>query len=88
MSEPKMPQDFQVRRRCFGHWDIYTSEGRVFCIRGGPSAYIVRHEKDSQTPCAKFKTVQACMGYITDQLMFELIIAEGQDFEVIEKWNV
>ena len=84
-----MPQDFQVIRRNFGHWDIYTSKGRVFCIRGGPSDYFVRHERtDTQKPSARFKAVQACMGYITDQLMFELIIAEGQDFEVIEKWNV
>lgn len=81
-----MPQDFNTVRRNYGHWDIYSGGKRIYRIRGGPNAYVVLPTYDE--PSMKFKTVQACMSYITDQLMFELIVAEGQDFEVIEKWNV
>lgn len=80
---------FNVYYRNFGHWDIWQNDSRIYRIRGGPGAYWVAgdHARASET-IQKFKTVQACMSYICDKLMFELLIAEGQDFTVIEKWNV
>lgn len=85
---------FDVRRRNYGHWDVWAwkspDEGeRIYRIRGGPGAYVVigdhsrRHESIKE-----FKTVQACMSYICDDLMFELIVAENQDFAFIESWNI
>ena len=82
--------NFQVVRRNYGHWDIYELGGsRMFKVRGGPSKYWVSDERDdANIKLVYFKTVGACMSYICDELMFELIIAEGQDFDVIESWNV
>lgn len=83
---------FKVYYRNPGHWDIWDDAGRIFAIRGGPGRYFVRHEGDRHkrisTPNAYFKTVQACMNYICDKLMFELIVAKGQTPTVIESWNV
>lgn len=82
-------QNFQVVYRNYGHWDIWNEKGRIYRIRGGPGKYWVsgehemRHDQDN-----KFKTVQACMSYICDQLMFELIVADGQSPTAIESWNV
>ena len=83
---------FSVVYRNYGHWDIYiTDEGRGFCIRGGPGKYYVRDERPTSAPdypSKSFKTVQACMSYVCDELMFELIVADGQEPQVIESWNV
>jgi len=35
-----------------------------------------------------FSTIMMCMAYICDKLMFELIVADGQNPTIIEKWNV
>lgn len=86
----KEPSSFQVIRRNYGHWDIVSGGSRVFAIRGGPGAYFVRDERHESerknTP--NFATVQACMSYICDILMWELLIADGQQPHVIEAWNV
>lgn len=88
-----MIKRFDTVKRNYGHWDIWQNDdqfhGRIYRIRGGPGNYEVipdhiRRHEESQ----KFKTVQACMSYICDKLMFELIVAEGQDFDVIESWNI
>ena len=82
-------EDFRVVYRNFGHWDILTNkEGRMFRIRGGPGKYIVLDGRSSPSVLTPFKTVGACMAYITDILMFELIVAEGQSPTIIESWNV
>ena len=82
-------QDFQVVYRNYGHWDIWQNNERIYCIRGGPGKYWISGEHSRQDDQDKeFKTLQACMTYITDLLMYELIIAEGQKPIVIEKWNV
>ena len=82
-------QDFQVIYRNYGHWDIWQSDGRIYRIRGGPGKYWISGDHSKQDDQGKeFKTVQACMSYITDLLMHELIIAEGQEPTVIESWNV
>ena len=86
-------ENFRVIRRNYGHWDVWTGNReeaqREFCIRGGPGKYYVRGDHSRRgDEIKRFKTVQACMSYICDELMFELIIAEGQDFDVIESWNV
>ena len=82
-------QDFQVVYRNYGHWDIWQNNERIYRIRGGPGKYWISGEHSRQDDQDKeFKTVQACMTYITDLLMYELIIAEGQKPTVIEKWNV
>lgn len=83
-------ENFSVNWRNCGHWDIYGDKGRLFCIRGGPGAYYVRDERDKSVNKSgkDFKTVASCMGYICDELMFELIIADGQTPQTIESWNV
>jgi hypothetical protein len=87
---------FAVHWRNPGHWDIVSDNSRLFRIRGGPGKYWVADERpetreildksDYKTPT--FKTVGACMTFITDELMFEQIVAEGQTPTVIESWNV
>lgn len=81
--------NFSFTRRNPGHWDVYANSGRVFAVRGGPGRYIVRDERlDSHKVPFEAKTIGSCFQYIMDELTFELIIAEGQDFTVIESWNV
>jgi hypothetical protein len=80
---------FRVIYRNYGHWDIYQKDERIYRIRGGPGKYCVIGEYSKESDQDNhFKTVQACMSYICDTLMFELIVAEGQDFEIIESWNI
>ena len=82
-------QDFRVVYRNYGHWDIWQNNERIYRIRGGPGKYWISGEHSRQDDQDKeFKTLQACMTYITDLLMYELIIAEGQKPIVIEKWNI
>ena len=82
-------QDFRVVYRNYGHWDIWQNNERIYRIRGGPGKYWISGEHSRNDDQDKeFKTLQACMTYITDLLMYELIIAEGQKPTVIEKWNV
>ena len=82
-------QDFRVVYRNYGHWDIWQNNERIYRIRGGPGKYWISGEHSRQDDQDKeFKTVQACMTYITDLLMYELIIAEGQKPIVIEKYNL
>lgn len=83
---------FTVIKRNYGHWDIWNDKERIYRIRGGPGSYTVipdssKIEIEKEEPL-NFNSVQACMSYICDKLMYELIIAEGQDFNVIERWNV
>ncbi len=83
---------FSVNRRNWGghgHWDIYGKDGRMFRIRGGPGKYSVYDERLERPIGPKsFKTVIACMNYICDELMFELIVADGQTATIIESWNI
>ena len=81
-------QGFGVHYRNYGHWDIYQGDGRAFRIRGGPGKYFAIDERAKPSVLTEFKTIGACMSFITDELMFELIIAEGQEPQVIESWNV
>lgn len=84
-------KSFSVHYRNYGHWDIYPVDGaRSFRIRGGPGSYLVLDEREdaARKESRSFKTVQACMSYICDELMFELIVAEGQELQIIESWNV
>ena len=88
------PKSFQVIWRNYGHWDINVitevGAGRWFKIRGGPGRYFVVDERprDERKDIVYFSTVNACMSYICDFLMYELIVAEGQTPQIIEKWNV
>lgn len=57
-----------------GHWDIYTKQGRAFCIRGSTGDHIVRDERiDDARPNPResmgFKTVTAAMAWCADELM-------------------
>jgi hypothetical protein len=82
-------QNFSVNRRNYGHWDVYgEKKNRIFTIRGAPGKYCVDgdHEKDGVS--VSFKTLSACMTYICDDLMYELIFAEGQNPKIIESWNL
>jgi hypothetical protein len=87
-----MIEGFDVYRRNYGHWDISNKQGRIFCIRGGPGKYYIRDEREGEGTNSSnikyFSTVTACMTYICDILMFELIIVEGQTPQVIESWNL
>lgn len=79
---------FSVYCRNPGHWDITNSEGRLFRIRGGPGKYLAMDEREKPYPVTEFKTITACMAFITDTLMFELIACEGQEPTIIESWNI
>jgi len=83
-----MHKNFSVIYRNYGHWDICNDHGRIFKIRGGPGAYKVIDDIDNNAPTKPFKTIGACMAYICDELMFELIIAENQTPHIIENWNI
>jgi hypothetical protein len=87
-----MESQFKVIRRNVGHWDIITGGGdRAFRIRGGPGHYMVIDERQkhlSDKPVIPFKTVGSCMVYICDELMYQLVIADGQTPTVIEAWNI
>jgi len=83
------PMSFTVLRRNYGHWDICTIDGRAFAIRGGPGNYFCRDERrDRDINNKTFNTLAACMAYVCDIFMHELIVAEGQKPHVIESWNV
>lgn len=81
-------QNFKVVNRNYGHWDIIGDNGRLFRIRGGTGKYWISDERERSNTNLVFKTVGACMNYICDELMFELIIVEGQEPIIIEKWNL
>lgn len=81
-------EGFNVAYRNYGHWDIWNNAGRIFRIRGGPGKYSVLDERGQDLPVKEFNTVLACMNYICDELMYELIVAEGQKPTIIESWNV
>lgn len=82
------PKSFQVVRRNVGHWDIVTEQGRAFRIRGGPGKYLAMDERERPYPVTEFKTLSATMTFICDQMMYELIVAEGQTPTTIEAWNI
>jgi hypothetical protein len=86
------PYSFSVINRYYGHWDIIVDNNRWFRIRGGPSKYYVIDERPGEPnkpfPKKEFKTVSACMAYICDELMFELIVVDGQKPQIIESWNI
>lgn len=82
---------FSVYKRNPGHWDVCNQQGRLFRVRGVPGSYVVMDERVERRPNSKildFKTISSCMSYICDELMFELIVADGQEPTVIESWNV
>ena len=80
---------FTVVYRNPGHWDICNpGNGRIFRIRGGPGNYAVHDERAQSRHAIKCKTVGACMAFICDELMHQLIVAEGQTPISIESWNV
>lgn len=82
---------FTVLRRNHGHWDIIDAETRIFRIRGAPGCYVVYDERPPHPkagPSHRASTVAACMSYVVDQLMYELVVASGQEPAVIPSWNV
>jgi len=83
-----IPQNFSVIRRNYGHWDIVNDKRRLFRIRGGPSDYRVIDERKSTFEHFTFRTIAACMSFVCDELMYELIIVDGQKPQIIESWNI
>ena len=82
--------NFDVVNRNHGHWDIHElGGGRIFRVRGAPGACSVIDERGGfLTDKPKmFKTVPACMAYICDTLMFELVATESQVVTRIEDRN-
>jgi hypothetical protein len=82
------PTGFTVIYRNPGHWDIAVNGGRAFRIRGGPGKYLAMDERADPFPVTQFRTITACMSFICDALMHELVVAEGQYPVVIAGWNV
>lgn len=65
-------KNFKVIYRNYGHWDILQNHERIYRIRGDIGEYCVIGERSKESePIQHFKTVQACMSYICDDLMFE-----------------
>lgn len=64
-------QGFTVIHRNPHHWDIYQNNRRIFKIRGDKGNLVVIDNKKEYDGDKPFKTVQRCMNYITDLLMFE-----------------
>lgn len=89
-SNQAVCQGFNVYRRNVGHWDVSNSTGRIFAIRGGPGKYYVRDSRPEgqRKEDFKAKTIALCMGYICEELMFEVVVAGGQEFSTIEPWNL
>ncbi len=86
----KLCKGFHVWWRNPGHWDIGDKNKRLFCIRGKPGEYLVRDERTEENGKMAdkvFSTVGLCMAYICEELMFELIVAKGQEVTEIESWN-
>jgi hypothetical protein len=77
MGGRTMTTSFTVNYRNFGHWDVYTDEGRAFRIRGTPGDFIALDERKAPYPATKgFKTVTSCMAFICEELMFEQLVIE------------
>lgn len=67
-----MIESFNIHRRNPGHWDVYQTRGaRLFRIRGEPGEFLAMDERAAPYPVTEFKTLTACMSFITDQLMYE-----------------
>lgn len=81
-------KNFRVIYRNYGHWDICDEERRIYIIRGGPGRYWVSDKVVRGVEAKYFKTLSSCMSYVCDELMFELIVADGQKPTLIESWNV
>ena len=69
---------FSVHRRNPGHWDVSDGKERAFRIRGEPGRVLVIDERSDEMKYGKFPrapmafpTIQAAMGYIAFQFMFE-----------------
>ena len=84
-----MLKGFSVQYRNPGHWDIYQSGVRIFKIRGAPGevALIIDPDKRGGAVNQYFNTVDAAMSRVVNDLMFEHIVAEGDQPTVIEGWN-
>lgn len=69
---------FGVTSRMPGHWDIGYDGLRAFRIRGALGNYHVIDDRklEERKGNLGFKTVAACMAYITDILMYEAIKPE------------
>ncbi len=78
---------FTVNYRNPGHWDIVQDGSRIYRIRGGPSAYLVFKEvRGAKTHT--FKTLPIAMAFICDELMFEVIMVDGQPYKTIESYHI
>lgn len=70
---PNPNSNFSVSWRNDGHWDIIENRGRIR-IRGEPGNVLVIDERDHKRSVpdpGPFRTVQAAMTWITDDLMYE-----------------
>ena len=94
---PPVCSGFSVRRRNYGHWDIWNDNERIFAVRGGPGKYFLRDERSMRdTPKESgdskewphFKTLGMLMAYVCEELMYEHLTVEGKEPHVIEAWNV
>jgi hypothetical protein len=73
--------NFTVFKRNYGHWDVVgvDRDGRTsrwFTVRGTPGKFSVQDERARPYPTTNFRTVNACMSFICDELMHEEITAD------------
>lgn len=95
-------KQFDVWRRNVGHYDVSTNDaGRIAKVRGGPRGFFVVIENKSiarnllginasitEATAKYFTTSGSALSWFIDQLVFEIIAAEGQKVETIDNWNV
>jgi hypothetical protein len=64
---------FSVAHRNPGHWDIGNDKRRIFRIRGEHGNVVLYDERSPgvMVEPKTFRSVQAAMAWITDELMFE-----------------
>ena len=62
---------FSVVYRDYGEWDIFQNSQRIFRIRGSVGEYYILAENQFHDNVGPLNTIQACMSYICDLLMYE-----------------
>lgn len=77
---------FKIVHRNYDHWDILQNDERIYTIRGSPGNYIIYNKSNDQIK--EFCTVQSCIAYITNILIYELIIIKDQEHIIIHGYNI
>lgn len=60
---------FTFRSRLNDHWDVYSEDARVFCIRGKSCEWILRDYRNLTSVDEKFRSWETMIDYLTSELM-------------------